>query len=161
MPTLCLGWKTEFLLFQSCCPRPPACKILLALSSPFLFPPGYLGETSGSPGPVPHFSAFLGHRGPLDAPQASYAPGPASTVAVGHVKERRRVSLALPAPPWNPAPASSLSQPYGVPLAQSPNCKNACSFQVLLSSSSGFLQTQLSGSPRTDKTSPRGGGRWS
>ncbi|XP_066877010.1 oxysterol-binding protein-related protein 7 isoform X2 [Kogia breviceps] len=106
------------------------------------------------------FSAFLGHRGPLDVPQDSYGQDS------GPVSEGEGMAFSPPAPSL-PCPISGIffpsPGPEGLPLlgpgnfsyppgSPSPKLQNACSCQLLRPwSSSGFLQSQLSGSPRADR----------
>lgn len=67
----------------------PSCSVV-----PHFVPLGELGGDSRLPGSAPHFSAFLGHRGPFDAPQAFCAQGAGPGCKV-QVKERRLLFLPL------------------------------------------------------------------
>lgn len=153
------------MLPQSCCPHNWHVRTFL-LFQPLPSPLGYLGESPGSPGSAPQFSAFLRHRGPLAAPQASYAQGSGPSCVVG-VREGEETgfpsTLSLPSPspassPCCPGPVGLPSlgpwQPPHSPGPPSPKLQSACSFQLLGPwFSNGFLQD----SPRADKAPPRGG----
>lgn len=90
---------------------------------PFLFchspsvPFGVLGGDSRLSRICSPFSAFLGHRGPLDAPQASYARGSGPGCAVG-VNEGEEMAFSPTPCPSHPSPASSPPCPgsAGLPL---------------------------------------------
>lgn len=132
---------------------------------------GGLGETLGSAGSFPCFSAFLGHRGPLDAPQAFYVQGsgPSCVVGVSEGAETPDIFF-LPVPP---KPLSSISRALAprAPRAQSfaisltlldpllPDCRTPAapgSFRPGLEwFPSGLLP------PQPDEASPRGGSRLS
>lgn len=95
--------------------------------TPFLVPLGVLGGDSRLPRSAPHFSAFLGHRGPLDAPQASCAQG-AGPSCEAQVKERRQLFLppAL-SPASSPLALEKVQQgllqfPVAGPWSSPPSC---------------------------------------
>lgn len=96
------------MLPQSCCPQNRHVRPFL-LFHPLPSPLGDLGEIPSSPVSAPHFSAFLRHRGPLDAPQASYAQGSGPSCVDG-VREGEEIvfssTRSLPSPsPASPAPS--------------------------------------------------------
>lgn len=107
-----LGWK-----WSLCSPRlvTPnlACQTLLAQ------PPSSSGSVWGDanfPRSIPHFSAFLGHRGPLDATQTSRAQG------VGCVGVSEGEEMA-PFPSVLPSASSLCPDPSLVLHPLLPNCK--------------------------------------
>lgn len=91
--------RTGFALPQSRCPQHRHVRPFL-LCHPLSSLLGDLGETLGSPGLFPCFSAFLGHGGPLDAPQAFCAPGSGPSRVVGASEGEEADGIFLhPIPP--------------------------------------------------------------
>lgn len=108
-----LGWK------WSLC-SPPSCYPESGVSDPSRSATLLLWECLGGdasfPRSVPHFSAFLGHRGPLDATQTSRAQG------VGCVGASEGEEMA-PFPSVLPSASSLCPDPSLVLHPLLPNCK--------------------------------------
>lgn len=104
--------RTGFVLPQAHCPHNRHVRRFL-LCHPLSSLLGGLGETLSSPGSFPCSGAFLGHRGPLDAPHAFYAQGSGPSYVVG-VSEGGDTSSSPSLP--SPSPASPVPWPRGLPL---------------------------------------------
>lgn len=113
-----LGWK-----WSLCSPPPPVLLPQVWHVRPFSLshppPLGAFGRDASFPRSVPHFSAFLGHRGPLDATQTSRAQGVACVGCVG-VSEGQEMP---PFPSVLPSASSLCPDPSLVLHPLLPNCK--------------------------------------
>lgn len=102
------------------CAPPPSCYPESGVSDPSRSATLLLWECLGGdasfPRSVPHFSAFLGHRGPLDATQTSRAQG------VGCVGASEGEEMA-PFPSVLPSASSLCPDPSLVLHPLLPNCK--------------------------------------
>lgn len=103
-----------------CPPPPPVLLPQIWRVRPFSLshppPLGVFGRDASFPRSVPHFSAFLGHRGPLDATQTSRAQG-VGCVGVSEGEEM------VPFPSVLPSASSLCPDPSLVLHPLLPNCK--------------------------------------